>query len=225
MPQSKPKSRILLIDDEEYFRCFLDSLFEGKGVEVVRCTYGRDALKRLERESFDLIVVDYQLPDMNGLQILEWMREHGVATPRVMVTAYGTVETAVEALKAGAEEFLSKPLSDPAGFVRLVQRILGLAPPTDDDEGAQGDATPQATEAIDVARVRRLCARLDPPPDLSRREFEVVARLLGGVSNKEIGASLYISERTVKNHLTSIYRKLGVDGRSQLFGRVLADQG
>lgn len=227
------RKRILVIDDEEYFRVFLSNLFEKEQIEVVACVYGREALELLARETFDFIVVDYQLPDMLGLEILDYLQERQVSTPRIMVTAYGSIDVAVRALKTGAVDFFTKPLTDPHAFVRFLNRTLSL------DKERVGDAeaekkvsvsVPPATAKeelprteMDAEKARDLCARFQPPIQLSRREYEVIGVLLRGLSNKEIGAALYISERTVKNHLTNIYRKFDVDGRSQLFNRILAD--
>lgn len=222
------KPRILVIDDEEYFRVFLSNLFEKDQVDIVACVYGRQAMELLEKESFDLIVVDYQLPDLLGVEILDWLQERNVTTPRIMVTAYGSIDVAVRALKSGAVDFFTKPLTDPHAFVRFLNRTLSLNEPTR-SHAATGEAPSPAAAAepksveIDSTKVRELCARFNPPITLSRREYEVIAALLRGLSNKEIGSALYISERTVKNHLTNVYRKFDVDGRSQLFNRILVD--
>lgn len=227
-----PHSRILVIDDEEYFRLFLSNLFENEEIEVHACSRGGEALELLRKETFDLLVVDYQLPDMLGLEILDWLQEQGIQTPRIMVTAYGSIDIAVQALKKGAADFFTKPLADPHAFVRFLNRTLNrkealppmpLAEPSAVLSARPHLAPPDSRPAAEVTstRVREMCARLSQPVRLSRREYEITAYLLRGLSNKEIAAALYISERTVKNHLTSIYQKFGVDGRAQLFNRLL----
>ena len=225
-----PRIRILLIDDEEYFRIFLSNLFEKESIDVTSCARGKEGLLMLEKETFNLIVVDYQLPDMLGIEALEWMQERGIQTPRIMVTAYGSIDVAVRALKAGAVDFFTKPLADPHAFVRFLNRTLAIpkppvaaaAPSASSPEKAEAGKEAKRVE-IDPSRVRDLCGRLSPPVTLSRREYEVIAALLRGLSNKEIASNLFISERTVKNHLTHVYQKFRVDGRSQLFNRILVD--
>jgi len=233
MAAAPTHARILLVDDEAYFCQFLTNLFREEPVEVLSRAYGAEAVDLLEHESFDLIIIDYQLPDMLGTDLLAWIGEKGIAAPCVMVTAYGTIDLAVEAMKAGAVDFFTKPLQNPSAFVRFLTRILFHKPTDARGERDESPPRPKAAEcplrseaapsAGRVARARERCARLDPPVALSRREYEVLAALLRGLANKEIASALYISERTVKNHLTHIYRKFGVAGRSQLFNRLLVD--
>jgi DNA-binding NarL/FixJ family response regulator len=230
MSPSLAKPRILLIDDEEYFRIFLSKLFEGEQIEVVSVGRGREGIGLLEQETFSLIVVDYQLPDMQGTEVLEWLQAHEIGTPRIMVTAYGTIDLAVRALKSGAVDFFTKPLADPPAFVRFLNRTLAGGRGAESITAEAASSVERSAHSrnvfpadIDSDRVRELCTQLQPPVALSRREYDVIAALLRGLSNKEIASTLYISERTVKNHLTNVYRKFGVDGRSQLFNRILVD--
>ncbi|HUT23346.1 MAG TPA: response regulator transcription factor [Sumerlaeia bacterium] len=233
MAAAATHARILLVDDEAYFCQFLTNLFREEPVQVVSRTYGAEAVDLLEHESFDLIIIDYQLPDMLGTDLLAWIGAREIAAPCVMVTAYGTIDLAVEAMKAGAVDFFTKPLQNPSAFVRFLSRILFREPTAARGKGGESPPRPEAAESAflsetvrfagRVASARERCARLDPPVALSRREYEVLAALLRGFANKEIASALYISERTVKNHLTHIYRKFGVSGRSQLFNRLLVD--
>ena len=237
--KTNSNARILIIDDEEYFHGFLNNLFEDDPVEVISCIYGHEAVERLKKEHFDFIIVDYQLPDMTGLEILQWLQDSHVATPRVMVTGYATIDVAVKALKGGAVDFFTKPLADPHAFARLLHRALNLGSPGNgtapraevepkpaapaNDFPAQAAVVHGAVSPA-VDKLRNLCARFTPPVELSRREYEIVATLLQGLSNKEIASALYISERTVKNHLTHIYNKFEVESRSQLFNRIFTSQ-
>lgn len=226
----RPRPRLLIVDDEAYFVQFFTSLFEGRDVEVESAATGRQGLELLERKRYDLIVVDLQLPDMQGLEILDWLRERNVSTPSVMVTAYGTIEVAVQAMKKGAVDFFTKPLENPHVFVRFLTRTLeiGQTPEQATMNAAQKAATqlarglpPEKDSASELERVRAMCLKLDANLELTRRECEVISALLRGLSNKEIASSLYITERTVKNHLTQIYKKFHVDSRSQIFNRIL----
>lgn len=226
--------RLLLIDDDLSFHSFLGDLLGRGRAEVVACASGAEGLRRLHETDFDLVLVDYQLPDMLGLEILETMQREHYPAPRVLVTGYATVDVAIRAMKLGAADLFTKPLSDPAAFVRFLNRTLALDPllplplgaaPTvaapaapDPDEAADGGAEEETTD------VERLCARVATAASLSEREAEVLEGLLGGLANKAIAARLHISDRTVKNHVTHLFRKFGVESRSQLVMRLLTER-
>ncbi len=101
--------KILLIDDDEGLIHFLGRFFQRKGYEVSACLSGRDALEQIERESFDLILLDYKMPDLNGIDILIKLKKSQIKTPVIIMTAYGTTELAIEAMKRGAYDYLIKP--------------------------------------------------------------------------------------------------------------------
>lgn len=230
------KPRIILIDDEPMFHEFLRELFEGHEVEFTSCTTGGDGLHELKTRVFDLVLVDYQLTDMLGTEILDWMRKREMDTPCVLVTGFATVEVAVEAMKLGASDVFTKPLTDPPAFIRFLNRTVSFSPPLPlpRTQSAPPQAVPSApmgasaTEAprsgelpASPRQIQALCQRLDPPVFLSAREREVLPELLKGLSNKEIASELFISERTVKNHISHIYRKFAVESRAQLFNMIL----
>ena len=242
MPEAptRPQTRILLIDDDAAFHRFLCSLLEADRVDLEWRANGRDGLAAFQPRCFDLVVVDYQLPDMLGTEILDNLHLRDARTPVVMFTGYGTVDVAVEAMKRGAVDFFTKPLADPASFIRFLNRTLRLELPLPlppaalsssggDVPGAGSGAPGEGQSApgaeghpnVEAAQIRDLCARLEPPVTLSNRECEVVAALLRGEANKEIAKRLFISDRTVKNHLTHIYGKFGVETRAHLFNLIL----
>lgn len=102
--------KILIIDDEQAIRKALREILEYESFEVTEAEDGPAALKIIEKESFDLIFCDIKMPRMDGLEVLTKFREKGSETPMVMITGHGSVETAVEALKKGAYDFIQKPL-------------------------------------------------------------------------------------------------------------------
>lgn len=101
--------KILLIDDDEGLIHFLRRFFERKGYEVFASLSGRDAIEKIGIENFDLILLDYKMPDLNGIDILIKIKEFQVKTPVIMMTAYGTTELTIEAMKRGAYDYLLKP--------------------------------------------------------------------------------------------------------------------
>ncbi|MFN0032586.1 MAG: sigma-54-dependent transcriptional regulator, partial [Flavobacteriales bacterium] len=103
-------ARILVIDDEPAIRKALKEILEYEKYEVTEAEDGPTALKLVDKETFDLIFCDIKMPRMDGIEVLQKLKEKGVESPVIIITGHGTVETAVEALRAGAYDFIQKPL-------------------------------------------------------------------------------------------------------------------
>ena len=117
-------ARILLVEDDTMFRSLLAAILEDEGYELVEREDGKAALMTLQRQSFDLVLSDLRLPGLNGLELFRTATSQGIAPPFVLLTAFGTVEEAVAAIKEGVADFLTKPLKDPETLRRLVRKIL-----------------------------------------------------------------------------------------------------
>ncbi len=105
----KTMEKILLIDDDEGLVHFLSRFFQRKGYAVTACSGGREAIEKIAAENFDLILLDYKMPGFNGLDILTEIKGIEVKTPVIIMTAYGTTDLAIEAMKRGAYDYLVKP--------------------------------------------------------------------------------------------------------------------
>jgi DNA-binding NtrC family response regulator len=103
------RGRLLVVDDEEPQRTMLRTILDRAGFETVVASDGREALGHLEQGGFDLLLTDQRMPVMDGLQLLERARRQHAQLPVVLMTAYGTVSTAVDAMKRGAADYLTKP--------------------------------------------------------------------------------------------------------------------
>src|SRR4051812_48103955 len=101
--------RVLIIEDESLIRWSLRQKFEEQGYQVTEANCGADALKELESNLFDPILLDYRLPDMTGIDILRNIRETDQDVVVIMMTAYSNIENAVEAIKLGAHDYIAKP--------------------------------------------------------------------------------------------------------------------
>lgn len=101
--------RALIVDNEPNMRTILQALVEQQGFSVRSCTNGLEAKNLLEHEDFDLVITDLQMPEMDGLQLLKWIRAHDPSVVVIMITAFATVDTAVRALKVGAFDYITKP--------------------------------------------------------------------------------------------------------------------
>ncbi|MFZ4440623.1 MAG: sigma-54-dependent transcriptional regulator [Syntrophales bacterium] len=120
----KNQATILIIEDDPTFRSLLVAILEDEGYDIVEEENGKQALLTLRRRSFDLVLSDLRLPGMDGLELFRSVKVEGIAPPFVLLTAFGTVEEAVSALKEGVTDFLTKPLKDPDALRTLVRRTL-----------------------------------------------------------------------------------------------------
>lgn len=198
--------RVLLVDDQALFREGLRAvLAREEAVEVVgEAANGREALALCERLKPEVVLMDLRMPELDGVGATRRITAQYPRIRTVILTTFDDDEAIFEGLRAGAVGYL---LKDASG-ARLVEAI-GAA--------ARGEAFLQPSIATKViAELSRLRERPAASESIvTAREHEVL-RLLGrGVANKEIAAALFVTEGTVKNHLTSIFEKLGVASRTE----------
>ncbi len=103
--------KILIVEDEKDFRDLLTEHFTSCGFEVEGVEGGKEAIELMEKKEFPVVLLDLFLPDINGMEVLEWIKENCPLTEVVVITGHGTIRTAVEAIKKGAYDFLTKPCS------------------------------------------------------------------------------------------------------------------
>lgn len=104
--------RVLVVDDTKNIRLLLTKCLELEGYAVTAAETGQEALSILEKKPFDLIFLDVRMPEISGTEVLRQMRENGITTPVVMMTAFGTVKNAVECTQLGAVAYLQKPFTE-----------------------------------------------------------------------------------------------------------------
>ena len=102
---------VLAVDDEVLIHGVLERLFTREGIRVTTCSNGKDAIEQIETESFDLVLTDFMMPKMDGLELLAHIREHHPAISVVMITAHDNVQHAVRAMQKGAVDYIPKPFS------------------------------------------------------------------------------------------------------------------
>ncbi len=113
------KADVLLVDDEEQFLKVLSKRMEGRGLKVDTATSGEDAIKRVHGKEFDAIVLDLAMPGMSGIETLKRIRSENPDVQIIMLTGHGSLEKGVEAIKAGAVDFLEKP----ADMSKIMEKI------------------------------------------------------------------------------------------------------
>ena len=163
--------RILIVEDEEHLARLIAEVLGSYGYVAETALDGRAALTRALVEPFDLLIVDWMLPDVDGIQVIRRLRAAEVGVPVLMLTARGQIEDRVEGLDAGADDYLPKPFAFPELLARV--RALARRPPekrTEEKVLTAGDVT------LDPVRheVRREEARID----LTAKEFALLAALM-----------------------------------------------
>lgn len=113
------KADILLVDDEEQFLKVLSQRLEGRGMKVETSESGEDAIKKVREKEFDAIILDLAMPGINGIETLKRIRSENPEMQIIMLTGHGSVEKGVEAIKAGAVDFLEKP----ADLNKIMEKI------------------------------------------------------------------------------------------------------
>lgn len=115
--------KILIVDDEPFNMNILGQELTDRGFAIETASNGRGALKKVETSRPDLILLDYMMPDLSGLEVLKELRKRGIDTPVIMITAHGTIDRAVEAMREGAYDFITR-LFEPDHIALLVQKAL-----------------------------------------------------------------------------------------------------
>ena len=117
------KENILIIDDDAAIRDGCSQVLRKSGYDVIESATGKEGLEKIDKYEFDLVLVDLKLPDINGLDLIRQTRERDLSVPIVVITGYGTIQNAVEAMRLGANDFLPKPF-EPDELRLVVQRNL-----------------------------------------------------------------------------------------------------
>lgn len=197
MPADHPASPLVhLVDDDEAVRSALALLIGTVGLRVQPWAHPQAFLDGFDRQAVGAIVMDVRMPGLSGLTVLDQLRAQGADQPVVMLTGHGTVDLCRRAFKAGAAEFLEKPVDDEALLEALHNAVRSHV------------RTRQRDAAGREARERYAL--------LSPREREVLSLVVGGLTNKEIGRALALSPRTVETHRAHLCAKLQVQTLAQL---------
>jgi len=210
--------RVFLLDDHEVVRRGLRDLLEDSGgIEVVG-EAGRvdEALRRIPAVRPDVAVLDAQLPDGSGIEVCREIRSSLPSVACLILTSYDDDEALFAAIMAGAAGYVLKQIRG-TDLVDAVHRV------------AQGQSLldPAVTAKV-LTRLREGPPATDPRWEaLSDRERAVLALIADGLSNREIGARLYLAEKTVKNHVSRLLAKLQMQRRTQIavFGAEMREQG
>lgn len=193
---------IQLIDDDDAVRQALALLIGTVGLRVRPWADPQAFLDGFDRQAIGAIMLDVRMPGISGLAVLDTLVAQGVDQPVIMLTGHGTVDMCRRAFKAGAAEFLEKPVNDEQLLEALQNAVR------------QHVRSRERNQADRLARERFA--------QLTEREREVLGLVTSGLTNKEIGRALEVSPRTVETHRAHLFAKLEAESLAQLIRQYAA---
>ena len=191
-----PTELVLVIDDDASMREAISRLLHAIGLTVRTFGSAREFLGTRLPDIPACVILDVRLPDLSGLDLQREMVERGIHVPVIFITGHGDIPMSVQAMKAGAVEFLTKPFRD--------QDLLDAV-----RSGIQRDRKGRK-ERSEVARIREDLGQL------TSREREVMSLVVGGFLNKQIALRLGASEKTIKIHRGRVMQKMRADSLADL---------
>ena len=191
-----PQGYVSVVDDDVLVLKSLGRLFEAHGFSVRMFSSPQDFLDREAHASAGCIVLDLSMPGLNGLELQQALAAAADSRPVIFISGYGSVPSSVEAMKAGAVDFLTKPIDE--------QKLLGAV-----RIALQKDLSAREKGSERAAVYARLAK-------LTVREREVLAGVVAGRLNKQIAAELGTAEKTIKVHRARMMRKMQVDSLAGL---------
>lgn len=189
-------STVFLLDDEPGMLKALTRLLKAEGFTVQAFTSAKTFLESYRPGTLSCLVLDVAMPELNGLELQDHLTRSGHLVPIVFLTGHGDIPTSVQAIKAGAVDFLTKPVKD-ADLLRAVRAALQRA-------------AEQRELVSEIALLRQRYASLTP------RESEVMSLVVAGLLNKQIAADLGTGEHTIKVHRARVMEKMGVESLADL---------
>lgn len=197
--------RVLIADDHKMVREGLRRILEFDGeIQVIdEADNGEECIKKIRSGNPDIVLLDINMPVMNGIEALQEIRKKKLKTKVIILTVHNEIEYLLRAVDIGIDGYVLKD-SDAHELIRAVTSVY------------EGDKFIQPS-LIPLLNSKLIARDLDAErlEQLSKREIEVLKLVAVGMFNKEIGVELGISERTVKNHLSSIFKKIDSSDRTQ----------
>lgn len=196
---------LMIADDHIMIREGIKQLleFDGDMKVVLETGDGEECLKLLENNNPDVLLLDINMPTKNGIEVLTEIRKNGSDLKVLMLTVHNEVEYLIKAIDIGVNGYILKD-SESAELKKAIFAIMN----------GEKYIQPSLIPALN-ARLINKDEDKDKIEQLTKREMEVLAKVAKGMFNREIAVSLNISERTVKNHISNIFKKIQVSDRTQ----------
>lgn len=197
--------KVMLADDHVLMREGIKHLLEFDGsIEVIEeANDGIECLEKLKHKRPDILLLDINMSDMNGIEVLEELKREKDPLKVLMLTVHSEVEYLVKAIDIGADGYILKD----SGSQELKQAINVIM-------DGESYIQPSLLPALNSRLINRDIDK-EKLAALTKREMEILTQVAGGMFNKEIAINLNISERTVKNHISNIFKKIEVSDRTQ----------
>lgn len=198
-------TKVMLVDDHTLIREGIKQLLEFDGsIDVIeQASDGAECLEKLQHVQPDILLLDINMPNVNGIEVLEEIKKKNIPVKVLMLTVHSEAEYLVQAVDIGANGYILKD-SGSEELKKAIQSVM------DGDSYIQPSLIPSLNSRLvnrDIDK-EKIAA-------LTKREMEILTQIAGGMFNKEIAMNLNISERTVKNHISNIFKKIDVSDRTQ----------
>lgn len=197
--------KILLADDHSMVREGIKQLLELDGdLKVVEeASNGEETLEKIQQYRPDIVLLDINMPGISGLDVLKEIKRKKIKTKVIMLTIHNEVEYLIKAVEIGCEGYVLKD-SDSTTLKKAIYAVEG------NDTFIQPTLVPLLNKGLSSKE-----SDIKKIDELTKREIEVLKLIAEGLFNKEIASKLNISERTVKNHVSNIFKKIDVSDRTQ----------
>ena len=195
---------IILVDDDEAIRCALSSFVRMSGYSVKSFPSAESFLEEVDGAVEGVMLLDQRMTGMSGLELQAALPRRGIDLPIIFMTGHGDVQMSVRAMKAGAIDFLEKPFSHETMLASIKEASLRLD---------------KSKKQRNLTTVLKKCYA-----SLSEREREVMKHVVAGLSNRQLGERLGISERTIEIHRSKIMKKMEADSLPDLVRKYEACQ-
>ena len=197
--------RVMLVDDHTLIREGIKQLLEFDGfTEVIdQASDGAECLEKLQYVQPDILLLDINMPNVNGIEVLEEIKKKDIPVKVLMLTVHSEAEYIIQAVDNGANGYILKN-SGSEELKKAIQSVM------------EGDSyiQPSLIPSLNSRLVNRDIDK-EKIAALTKRELKILTQIAGGMFNKEIAMNLNISERTVKNHISNIFKKIDVSDRTQ----------
>ena len=199
------KTKVMIADDHSLIREGIKQLLEFDGsIEVVaEAAHGVECLEKLENNIPDVLLLDINMPEKNGLEVLDEIKKKDYNVKVLILTVHTELEYLIKAVDMGVDGYILKD-SESAELKKAIQAVQ------DGENYIQASLIPALNNRLANRDIDK-----DKIDSLTSRELEVLIQVAKGMFNKEIAMNLNISERTVKNHVSNIFKKIDVSDRTQ----------
>ena len=197
--------KVMLVDDHALMREGIRQLLEFDGsIEVIEeASDGEECIQKIVKSKPDVLLLDINMPKKNGIEVLEEIKRKDINVKVLILTVHNEVEYLLKAVDIGVDGYLLKD-SESAELKKAINAVMN----------GENYIQPHLIPALNKRLVSRDVDK-DKIDSLTKRELEVLIQVANGMFNKEIATSLDISERTVKNHISNIFKKIEVSDRTQ----------